>query len=47
LAELIKPWHEISAFALAGLVLLHVGAAFKHHFVDKDGLMDRMRPGRA
>ncbi|TXH88254.1 MAG: cytochrome b [Rhodoferax sp.] len=46
LAELIKPWHEISAFALAGLVVLHVAAALKHHFIDKDGLMDRMRPGR-
>ncbi len=46
LAELIKPWHQISAFALAGLVVLHVAAALKHHFIDKDGLMDRMRPGR-
>ena len=46
LAALIKPWHEISAFALAGLVVLHVAAALKHHFIDKDGLMDRMRPGR-
>lgn len=47
LAELIKPWHAISAFALAGLVVLHVAAALKHHFIDKDGLMDRMRPARA
>ena len=46
LAELIKPWHEISAFALAALVLLHVAAALKHHFIDKDALLDRMRPGR-
>ena len=47
LAELIKPWHEISAFALAGLVVLHVAAAVKHHFIDKDGLLDRMLPGKA
>lgn len=46
LAELIKPWHEISAFALAGLVVLHVAAALKHQFVDKDALLERMRPGR-
>ncbi|MDT8992427.1 cytochrome b [Curvibacter sp. APW13] len=46
LAELIKPWHEISALILAGLVLLHVAAALKHHFIDKDGLLDRMRPAR-
>ena len=47
LAELIKPWHEISAFALAGLVLLHVAAALKHHFIDKDGLLTRMLPGKS
>jgi cytochrome b561 len=46
LAALIKPWHEISAFAMAGLVLLHVAAALKHHFVDRDGLVSRMLPGR-
>lgn len=46
LAELIKPWHEISAFALAALVALHVAAALKHHFIDKDALLDRMRPAR-
>lgn len=47
LAEMIKPWHEYSAFALAGLVLLHVAAALKHHFIDKDGLLARMLPGKA
>jgi cytochrome b561 len=47
LAEMIKPWHEVSANALAALVVLHVAAALKHHFIDKDGLMDRMRPGRS
>ena len=46
LAELIKPWHETTAFALAGLVLMHVGAAVKHQFIDKDKLINRMLPGR-
>lgn len=46
LAEAIKPWHGRLAFALAALVLLHVAAALKHHFVDRDGLLQRMRPGR-
>ena len=45
LAALIKPWHEWSAFALAGLVTLHVAAALKHHWVDRDGLLQRMLPG--
>lgn len=46
LAELIKPWHAIAAFTLAGLVVLHVAAALKHHWIDKDGLLTRMLPGR-
>jgi cytochrome b561 len=46
LAELIKPWHEASAFALMGLVLLHVAAALKHHWVDRDGLLQRMLPAK-
>jgi cytochrome b561 len=45
LAEAIKPWHEISAFAMAGLVLLHVAAALKHQIIDRDGLLQRMLPG--
>ncbi len=44
LAELIKPWHQISAFTLAGLALLHIAAALKHHWVDRDGLLQRMVP---
>jgi cytochrome b561 len=46
LAESLKPWHGWLAFALAGLVVLHVAAALKHHFFDGDGLLQRMRPGR-
>lgn len=44
LAELIKPWHELSAFALAGLALLHVAGALKHAVIDRDGLLQRMNP---
>ena len=43
---MIKPWHANLAFLLAGLVLLHVAAALKHHFIDRDGLIRRMSPGR-
>jgi cytochrome b561 len=46
LAELIKPLHELSAFCLMGLAGLHVAAAVKHHWVDRDGLMNRMLPTR-
>lgn len=46
LAEAIKPWHAYAAYALAALVLLHVAAALKHQFVDRDSLLTRMLPGR-
>ena len=42
LAEWIKPWHQISAYTLAALVLLHVAGALKHHVIDRDGLLQRM-----
>lgn len=46
LAQSIKPVHATLAWALAVVVVLHVAAALKHHFIDRDGLLDRMRPGR-
>lgn len=46
LAALIKPLHELSALALVGLAGLHVAAALKHHWIDRDGLLNRMLPGR-
>ncbi len=47
LAATIKPWHAYLAWSLAALVVLHVAAAIKHHWVDKDGLLQRMLPGRS
>jgi cytochrome b561 len=46
LAHTLKEAHELAAFALIGLVILHVAAALKHQLIDRDGLLDRMRPGR-
>ena len=43
LAQAIKPWHGWLAKLLALLVLGHVAAALKHQFIDRDGLIDRMR----
>jgi len=45
-AAWIKPWHEITAFGLAGLVILHVSAALKHQWMDKHALLQRMWPPR-
>ena len=36
--------HKILAFLTLGLFILHVGAALKHHFVNKDGVLARMLP---
>lgn len=47
LAELIKPWHKLGAYAMAALVGLHVAAALKHQLIDRDGLLSRMLPGRS
>ncbi len=46
LAELIEPLHQWSALALMGLAVLHVAAAIKHQWVDRDGLLQRMLPER-
>lgn len=44
LAELLKQVHVTLAYSLAALVAMHVAAAFKHHWVDRDRLLDRMNP---
>jgi cytochrome b561 len=37
--------HALAAYALAALVIMHVGAALYHHFVRGDGVLVRMLPG--
>ncbi len=44
LAEAIKPLHGIAAKVLAAIVVVHIGAALKHHFIDRDGVLARMLP---
>lgn len=36
--------HEVMALTLLGLALLHVAAALKHHFIDRDNVLRRMLP---
>lgn len=40
--QVLKPAHAYAAFTLGGVVILHVAAALKHQFIDRDGLMSRM-----
>ncbi|MEJ6007255.1 cytochrome b [Paucibacter sp. AS339] len=44
LADTLKLSHKLLAFGLAGLVLMHIGAALKHQWIDRDGLLARMSP---
>jgi cytochrome b561 len=44
LAEVLKSLHHLLAFALGFVVLIHIGAAVKHHYMDDDGLLLRMWP---
>jgi cytochrome b561 len=45
-AKIIKGVHGVAAFSLIALAGLHIAAAIKHHFYDKDGLISRMLPAR-
>lgn len=44
LADLVGSGHSAGGWAILVLVALHIGAALKHQFIDKDGLLARMLP---
>ena len=44
LATALKLTHRILTYSLAALVLLHVTAALKHQWIDRDRLLARMNP---
>lgn len=46
LGDLLGEVHEALAFVLASLVLVHIAAALKHQFINRDGLMRRILPFR-
>ncbi|MDX2219682.1 MAG: cytochrome b [Burkholderiales bacterium] len=43
-AELIRLFHKFMNYLLAALVLTHIAAALKHHFIDRDDILGRMVP---
>lgn len=47
LKEQLEEVHELLAMILIALALLHVAAALKHQFFDRDGLLFRMLPWRS
>lgn len=46
LKEPLVVLHHLLAWALMALLLVHVGAALKHRFVDHDDVLQRMLPRR-
>ncbi|MBI5110270.1 MAG: cytochrome b [Rhodocyclales bacterium] len=44
LGDLLQQVHMILNFSMAGLVLAHLGAALKHHVLDRDDILSRMLP---
>jgi cytochrome b561 len=46
LSNSLKPLHHWLAYALGGVVALHVAGALKHLIIDRDQLLQRMLPAR-
>lgn len=45
-AKILLLVHKTLNYTLAAVVSIHIAAALKHHFVDRDGVLARMLPGR-
>ena len=46
LGDLLLAVHQTLNFTLLALVIGHIGAALKHHFIDRDDVLLRMLPNR-
>lgn len=44
LKPVLKELHEVLVYTMLAFVMLHVAAAIKHHWIDRDGLLRRMMP---
>jgi cytochrome b561 len=44
-ADLPFAFHTYAGYTMAALALVHIAAALKHHFVDRDRTLVRMMPG--
>lgn len=45
LGKALEEVHEMIGYMILALVALHVLAALKHHFIDRDNVLTRMLPG--
>lgn len=46
LGETLALVHRYLNYTMIGLVIAHIAAALKHHFIDKDDILRRMLPAR-
>lgn len=46
LSDLMNQAHKTIAWIIIGLLVLHIAGAVKHYFIDKDGVINRMLPGK-
>ena len=46
LGDLLAEVHKVLNFTLLGLVVLHVGAALQHHFIERQPFLQRMGWGK-
>ena len=44
LGDLLQQMHKLLNYSMAALVFAHLGAALKHHFIDRDDILARMLP---
>lgn len=44
LGDWLREVHEVLNYVMLGLVIAHVGAAIKHHLVERDDVLTRMVP---
>ncbi len=46
LGETLNIAHTYLNYTMIGILLAHIGAALKHHFIEKDDILRRMLPSR-
>ena len=44
LGDLLQALHRLLNYGMAAIVFAHLGAALKHHFIDRDDVLVRMLP---
>jgi cytochrome b561 len=44
LGDMLHEVHELLNYGLLGLLLAHIGASLKHHFIERDDILERMLP---